>query len=280
MISAFCPGHVTCIFQPVRTNDPLTSGSRGLGFKTSLGATVSIEERNDRKVVIEMDGLESECPISRHVLSKICPDRGFDVVIKNDLPVSQGFGMSAAGALATALVASEITGTPNVDAFSVAHESEVINHGGLGDVAAILCESHFPLRLIPGVNGTTVDSGLPKKEFSLVVLGDTLSTKSVLTDQSKSKRIEESGKRLIDDFDMNRKMSKLFKNSREFSSSIGLESFEISSFLSLFDESGMCMLGHSVFTTASEDEISDLVGDVRVFRCGTTDELPRIIRRA
>lgn len=280
MITAFSPGHVTCFFQPHRTDDPLTSGSRGAGFKTSLGTTVSLDERNDKKIVIEMDGKVSECPITEYVLTHVCPDRGFDVIIDNDLPVSQGFGMSAASALATAVAASEISEMPLKESFAIAHTSDVIYHGGLGDVAAILCKSHFPLRLIPGANGKTVDSKLKGKRMNLVVLGDTLSTKSVLTDSKRSNRIEEFGKQMIDDFDSKRNMGTLFKNSRTFSSSIGLETFEISSFLSLFEESGMCMLGHSVFTTAPEDEIRELIGDVQMFSCDTTDELPRIIRRA
>jgi len=279
MTTAFSPGHITCFFQPVRTGDPITTGSRGVGFKLSMGATVTLEERNDRKITIEMDGRESDCPITLDVLKHACPDRGFDVVIENDLPVGQGFGMSAAGALATAIAASEFSNIGMEKACEIAHVSEVNLHGGLGDVAAILCESHVPLRLIPGMKGKTVDSGL-RTELSLAVLGDTLSTKSVLTDRGTSKKIEETGKKMIDDFDVNRNHRTLFRNSREFSSSVGLETFEISSFLSLFEESGMCMLGHSVFTTASEEEIKDLVGDVETYHCPTTDELPRIIRRA
>lgn len=280
MTTAFSPGHVTCFFQPVRTDNVLTTGSRGVGFKLSLGATVTLEERADKKIEITMDGSRSKCPITEHVLRNMCPDRGFDVTIRNDIPVGQGFGMSAAGALATAISASEISGIPKSKALEQAHVSEVVNNGGLGDVAAILCESHVPLRKIPGANGVTVDTGL-EADMNLVVLGDTLDTKSILTDPKKSRTIEEKGNEAIKEFEKRMDMDSLFEISRGFSSSVGLETFEISSFLSLFKNSGMCMLGHSVFTTASKDEIEDLIGtDNTLFSCHTTNELPRIIRKA
>jgi pantoate kinase len=56
MSKAFCPGHITCFFHPVRTDDVLTTGSRGAGIRLSKGAFVTLEERSDPKVEITMDG--------------------------------------------------------------------------------------------------------------------------------------------------------------------------------------------------------------------------------
>ena len=105
MTKAFCPGHITCFFHPVRTNDVLTTGSRGVGIRISRGATVTLEERSDARVEIVMDGVSSEAKVTRKVLELIRPGEGFDVTIENGLPVSQGFGMSAAGAIAVAIAA-------------------------------------------------------------------------------------------------------------------------------------------------------------------------------
>ena len=94
MTFAFCPGHITCFFHPVRTDSVETTGSRGAGIRLSLGAHVTVEERSDSVVEITMDGRPSDAKVTRYVIGKVCPDRGFDVTIENDLPVGQGFGMS------------------------------------------------------------------------------------------------------------------------------------------------------------------------------------------
>ena len=108
MITAFCPGHITCFFQPVRSYDPMSAGSRGVGIKLSKGTKVSLDERRDGNIVTIMDGVETECKITKMAVREIDRVRGYDIVIENDLPVGQGFGMSAEGSIAAALCACEI----------------------------------------------------------------------------------------------------------------------------------------------------------------------------
>ena len=58
--------------------------------------------------------------------------------VTHDLPISQGFGMSAAGTLAACLATARAIGLPTEEAVSIAHLSELFGGGGLGGVAAIL----------------------------------------------------------------------------------------------------------------------------------------------
>jgi len=60
------------------------------------------------------------------------------VELRQQLPVGQGFGMSAAGALATALAAARATGSNEAKAVETAHLADLFGGGGLGGVAAIL----------------------------------------------------------------------------------------------------------------------------------------------
>lgn len=106
MITARCPGHITCIFAPGERGDAsLDTGSRGIGIRTAAGAGVSVSETSGTSVRVVIDGKESEAPVTRNVMERMAPGRGFEVYVENDLPVGQGFGMSAAGAVCAALCA-------------------------------------------------------------------------------------------------------------------------------------------------------------------------------
>ena len=274
MTEAFCPGHITCFFHPVRTGDVNTTGSRGAGLRLSLGAHVCVKERTDGRIDIVIDGAPSDARVTRHVLDSMCPGRGFDVTVENDLPVGQGFGMSAAGAIAVAMCLCSITGRDPDDAYAYAHAAEVAESGGLGDVAAIECAGHQPVRLVPGVKpyGNVVDTGIRFDRLTLAITGKKLHTGTVINDSVMQQRMNEIGSRLVDDYVKDPSVSKLFKFSRDFSTSVGLESDDVKGALDkLGGRAGMCMLGHSVFTDLPENEVRDALGDVPIFSASTSD---------
>lgn len=284
MTGAFCPGHVTCFFHPARTGDPATTGSRGAGLRLSSGTTVTLEERTDSEVRVVMDGAESDAPITRLVLSDVCPGVGFDVTIDNDLPVGQGFGMSASGAIAAAMAACSFSGIPMDEACMRAHVAEVVGGGGLGDVSAIASNCHQPIRLKPGLppHGEVADGGFGFEKLSLVVVGGRLSTGSVITDESMQNRMTRIAGAMVDSYHSDPSPGRLFAYSREFSRSAGLESGPVRAALdalNLHGDAGMCMLGHSIFTTLSEDEVREILGDVQIHPTSTSDA-PAFTRKA
>ena len=279
MSKAFCPGHITCFFHPVRTDDVLTTGSRGAGIRLSKGAFVTLEERSDSKVVITMDGRSSDAKVTRKVLELVRPGEGFDVTIENELPVSQGFGMSAAGAIAVALAA---LGEYSDDIFRYAHIAEVSEGGGLGDVTALMCPGHQPVRERPGLppNGLITDTGLIFENLTLAVFGDKLNTGSVINDPKVCSLMDDVGRRMVDSHLNDPSMDGLFRRSREFSRTVGLESFLVESALDLLEpygHAGMYMLGHSIFTDVPQDGVFDLFGDVPTYTCSSTDAMPRLL---
>lgn len=279
MTKAFCPGHITCFFHPVRTDDVLTTGSRGAGIRLSKGAYVTLEERSDRRVEITMDGSPSEAKITRKVLELIRPDEGFDVTIENELPVSQGFGMSAAGAIAVALAA---LGEYSDDCYRYAHMAEVTQGGGLGDVTALMCHGHQPVRVRPGLppNGLIEDTGIRFDNLTLAVFGGKLETGSVINDPKVCSLMEDVGRRSVDSHLAEPTVDGLFTRSREFSRTIGIESAVVGAALDVLEPYGhaaMCMLGNSVFTDVPQDEVSDLFGDVPTYVCSSTDVMPHLL---
>ena len=270
MTSAFCPGHITCFFQPVRTADVLTTGSRGVGIRLSKGTKVTLEERSDDSLKMVMDGKEGDYAVTRDAVRRIS-GRGFDIIIENDLPVSQGFGMSASGSIAAALCACEFECKDHSEAFVAAHISEVMNGGGLGDVSAISCPSHVPVRKVAGIPplGQVIDSGLELKDLRVAVLGEPMKTGNILSDPGTNRRLMESGSRSVDSFIADPSVDALFSLSREFSRYVGLETQIMSSRIDSLPRSGMCMLGHSIFTL---DDDGDSIP------CPSTDRMPFICK--
>ena len=286
MIAAFCPGHITCFFHPVRSYDPMQAGSIGVGIKLSKGAKVSLEERSDDKIITIMDGTECDCGITKAAIREIDRTRGYNVIIENDLPVGQGFGMSAAGSLAAALCACEAAGKGIEEAFGAAHRSEIAGGGGYGDVSGIRGRSHVPIRSIAGLPpfGKVINSGLRMKNVTVAVLGTPLNTGDTLSNKETVAKIQEYGSRMVTDFIERSSIELLFDYSKEFSEAIGLETQEMKKALSELRKegnAGMCMLGHSIFTDLSVKKTKEILGDdVLITECHSVGSLPRIVRKS
>lgn len=285
MITAFCPGHITCFFHPVRSYDLMAAGSRGVGIKLSKGTSVTLEERSDGRIRTVMDGEESECAITRMAIRSIDPDSGYDVTIENGLPVGQGFGMSASGAIAAALCACEFTGKDHQNAFTAAHVAEIKGGGGLGDVSGIMGHSHVPVRAVAGLPpfGKVINSGL-KMDVTAAILGGPLNTGDTLADEEVAKKLQELGSASVNAFIEDPTEQNLFSLSKKFSASLGLETPAMTEALKKLREkgnAGMCMLGHSIFTDLSPKMTAEILGDsVEIYSCQSTDDMPRITRRA
>jgi pantoate kinase len=110
-----------------------------------------------------------------------------------------------------------------------------------------------------------------------------MDTDTVLSDPAAVGRIAAAGIRCVDEFINTQTEKMLFSLSAEFSQSAGLETKEVKGALSVLRKdhgASMCMLGNSIFTNASEDEVRDLLGDVRSFSCSSSAEGPKLIRKA
>jgi pantoate kinase len=152
--NAFAPGHVTGLFAPAASGpDPRARGSIGAGVVLELGvlATATFEPDRPRRIVVNA-GKAVDLPISRTVAERLLgPRRGrLTVELRHQLPIGQGFGMSAAGALATALAVGDLLEAEPRRSIEVAHLADLFGGGGLGGVSAIL-GGGLEVRRTPGV---------------------------------------------------------------------------------------------------------------------------------
>jgi len=137
---AFCPGHATAFFEVHEDPDPRAKGSRGAGLSITLGVhtLARVREAARRSVDIFVNERRQKAEVTRRVVDKLAGSRSMEIKILSEtpLPVSQGFGVSAAAALSTALALNEALGQglSREELVAIAHETEVECRTGLGDV--------------------------------------------------------------------------------------------------------------------------------------------------
>src|SRR5271170_1771840 len=123
--AAFAPGHVTGIFVPdLAAPDPRARGSRGLGVVLDTGARAVVTWRPAERARVQIrDERGRALPITEEAIRHLVrPGSGsVSVVIRHELPVGQGFGMSAAGTLAATLAVARLLSLPRQRAVEVAH---------------------------------------------------------------------------------------------------------------------------------------------------------------
>lgn len=256
--TAFCPGHITGFFEVCMSEDILSTGSRGAGLCLSLGATsrVTIEESEEQGISVQIAGSGSKGEVTLEAVRELIGPRRLAVDIRTtlDLPMRQGFGMSAAGSLSAALAVADALGLPRQKAFEAAHVAEVRCGGGLGDVSAIY----------GGGAEIRIRAGLPPKgevvriggapDLVLAVVGRGMRTKNVLGDPAKVRAINASGARKVDELMAERTVERFMGLSREFASETGLASKEVMEAIEAASGAGMAsmsMLGDSVFAVGN-----------------------------
>jgi|Deesub1362A_J573_1020465.scaffolds.fasta_scaffold00075_114 pantoate kinase len=238
----FVPGSITAFFSPEIHENPLKSGSVGVGITIDRGVRVSYREEG-----IRVNEEEWNFPTVKYVIERL---GGGGVDISMELPVGCGFGMSGASALAAAF---EIASARNLNApFSkladLAHEAEVVNRTGLGDVVT---QSHGGVvaRLSSGCPSLArVERFLWRAELEFLVMGE-LDTSTIL--ESSLTRIQKEGKTCLKEFIKNPKLLNLFTLSKKFAEETGLMDDDVRDVVEAVEAAGgiasMVMLGKTVF---------------------------------
>ena len=155
-------GHVTLLFS-VNSKQLLArnQGSKGAGFclEDGVESTVRILDTGTDKITVRtMDGelftngneLYTELLKSFREVFNI--ESSVEIDVKLELPISQGFGMSAAGLLATSLALGELFDKGDEGQLArLAHRIERNISGGLGDILGLWAGGTQKERSIPRV---------------------------------------------------------------------------------------------------------------------------------
>lgn len=223
---AFAPGHVTGIFSPAaQARDPRARGSLGAGVVLDRGVWAEATFRPGRSRPLRLvSDVAGPLPISLEVARRMLgPLRGSLVVrLRHDLPVGQGFGMSAAGALATALAVGRATGATRQRAIEVAHLADLFGGGGLGGVSAILAGG-WERRVRPGVPpyGRAVHRPFPLRLW-IALLGPPLRSPGLLRDPRFLARVRASAEAGLHLVERHPSVTVFLKASERFGDRLGL----------------------------------------------------------
>ena len=278
--AAFAPGHISGFFEPVYHPEDLSrSGSRGAGLNILHGAfsEVYIESSNNQIFEIYINNRKATAPVTNLALKYLVGDKSLKILVKTKitLPIGQGFGMSAAGALSTTLAATKILGLSNSDAIKASHFAEIKLQTGLGDVLA----SSFgglEIRKTPGLPPWGLIEHIPcKSDIVLCIIGKKVDTKKVLTDEKKMKNIIEYGRYCTKKILERPSIENFFYLSQVFTNKTGFADKKIVDAINTannFGKASMCMLGNSIFALGNAEDLMNALSSFGKILITSVDE--------
>ncbi len=231
-VTYWVAAHLTGIFEIRDESDNiLEKGSRGAGLSINRGVLTTIRPTQSDTIEIYFNGRRQdhsealvticvvELMLSHEERSNLLIEHKFEV------PLSSGFGASAAGALGTAFAINEIysLNKSDLELYQIAHKAEILTKSGLGDIIG-LYQGGLEIRCqegAPGVGKTMSMNNRERWEVATVHLGP-LPTSEVLTDPQERTRINLAGKNLISDLIANPEFSNFIRLARKFTENTGL----------------------------------------------------------
>jgi pantoate kinase len=285
---AFVPGHISAFFEPVYCGQNLDrTGSRGAGLNISLGAVsqVKMKQTSHQTITVLLNGKPSTAPVTKVALAYLIGEMPINVYIDTrlDLPISQGFGMSAGGALSATLATADLLHLSRDSAIKAAHYAEVQLRTGLGDVIA----SSFggiEIRREPGLPPWGVLQHIPGSyDVVVCVIGKRIETKKVLSDVKKLREIELYGRYCMKKLLEKPSIEHLFSLGLEFTKRSHLADervLEAVEAANHFGMASMCMLGNSVFALGNIPMIQKILASYgKVWVCKVHQEGAHILEK-
>ena len=283
--TAFSPGHISGFFEPVYNQDMSRTGSRGAGINISLGAVseVTAESSTKQNFEIHINNKKSNAPVTNLAFRYMLGDNPLCVVVKTtmDLPIGQGFGMSAASALSATYALAKITNVPNNESMKASHFAEVQLKTGLGDVIAS-CFGGVEIRKSAGLPPWGLIEHIPGKyDLVLCIIGKKIDTKKTLSDSIKASKIVEYGKYCTKKLLENPSIEHLFSLSQTFTKKTELADKRVLDAINAANQFGMasmCMLGNSVFAIGKTNELCKTLSSFgKVYMCSVDEFGARVL---
>ena len=265
---AFAPSHVTGLFSPTKeARDPRGRGSVGAGVVLELGVRATGEFLPGARTRFRLTSdIGRRLEISEDAGRRLLGHRAghLHVHLTHDLPIGQGFGSSAAGATATALVTARLLGISRDHAVEVAHLCDLFGGGGLGGVAAIL-GGGWEVRVRPGIPpyGRIVHRPFPDP-LLVGVVGGSLPSPSILSSPRLLGRIRKAAEGL-EELGTRSTPEEFLSLSERFTDRVGFASSDLRTVLSALRRRGaraaQAMFGRSFFAVAPTPSVRRAILD-------------------
>lgn len=275
-MKVFVPGHITSLFFPVMEKNPLKSGSQGSGVSISHGYEVEVETFDGEGIEIYQNGdkiSNDDAKITFEVAKHYSQTMKTKIVVKQDfeIPTGAGYGSSAAGSLGTSICLGRLNGKTLHESARIAHQKEVINGGGLGDVYPQIVGG-VEIRRKEGPPGYGwVDNMIVDNDWKIISASyGNLNTSKVLSNDKKTKKIRKISKKKIDKIKNSPSIHELMRNSRDFVEELGLMEDPINDVLYELDDvmkvpPSMVMLGKTVFGFTLKDDTKKILNIIEKY---------------
>ncbi len=270
---AFAPSHITGFFEICYDDDYKKAGSRGAGICISLGSYAEVEKINGS---IFLEGNIGKGEVILKALENL-GIVGINARIKNELPFSQGFGVSASSTLATLLAVCHLFNFPEKKAVEASHLAEVEMKTGLGDVVSSYTGG-MELRKEPGIDGE-IEKIECRKKLIVAIVGKEIKTEDILKNDKMIDKINEAGRECINEFLRNKSLENFFELSLKFSIESSIADEKMQRILKEANEIGkaaMCMLGNAVVAIYSK-KMKKYLSKYEYYECFIDNEGARIL---
>jgi pantoate kinase len=270
--AAYAPAHLTGIFKIYHhINDPLRSGSKGVGICIDRGMeTYVIPTRtNLQKITVYFNDKIISGNTTKSALNFLIGDDNYSVEVYNysQLPLSQGFGLSGAGALTSVLALNKALelGIEYKTLVNFAHKAEIENGTGLGDVIAQTIGG-MVIREREGGYGFGKVMKIHRKQIdyettvAVAVFPGEIKTSDIIKNTNQINRINSAAEENLIYFMANPSFKSFFKNSYDFAQKTGLMNENIRKILQNITErrlglGSMVMLGNTIFAIGDVEKI-------------------------
>jgi pantoate kinase len=277
---AFCPGHISGYFRPVIGKSLRETGSTGAGIVISEGVTVLVQRAPVTQVEItrvDHRGSVIERVKGSPPIEYLMDNLGVTALVstKCHLPISAGFGLSAAALTASALAANQLFTlgmTPSACSW-YAHEAEIIHKTGLGDIAA--CQGGgIDCRKGPGIDAEIIRLPGPYPRLFAAIFGP-LPSPGILGSPEAMDKVTSAFPGTCPG-----SIEELLDLSRVFSEKSGLITPDVRVALDRCDTAGvpasMTMLGNGIFGIG-DTSLAVLSGFTSVFSLEVAASGPRLL---
>jgi pantoate kinase len=272
------PAHITGIFE-IHNSDPnlLKCGSRGIGFCVNKRVVSIVKAKFDTRteILIHLNNKRVPGSTTKDAIGNLLGKNNaiVEVFSYSELPPTQGFGISGAGALSSAIALNSALDLNQQydDLVNVSHVAEINNGSGLGDVIA-QANGGIVFRRTQGAIGfgEVEQIPLPDAEIELVlcIMGSELHTKDIITDQGHINKINTSAKKGLNQMDelipQNRlNFEEILKRSYEFARNTGLIGLQVANVIQKiqinnFGLASMIMLGNGIFAHGDTQKLTEI----------------------
>jgi|Deesub1362B_J571_1020462.scaffolds.fasta_scaffold00003_335 pantoate kinase len=233
VVRVFSPAPVSGFFSPVITDDTFTTGAKGGGVTIDRGVNLwlLIEEAQKNFSENYINGIRIHNSIAEYVLNRLVTNGlnnlGIRIFQEIDVPISSGFGTSAASAYAMAIAVDRAfnLNRTSLELAQIAHEADLKFRTGLGSVAGLVSPGFMVIERAGAPGYVKIRKIVAEKDYTVfAVWRSGMDKKKLLTNMKRLDEIALIGDRALENILADLTPETFFRECWRFTLNAGLAS--------------------------------------------------------